>query len=112
MAEIPQQHSKLLDANGRVAVDAPCLRCGYNLRSLEATGYCPECRAPVITSLQQGLLRFAPTVWTRRIARGLQLVLISMGIMFGGGFVMTLFGIALAIAMRTKGSMGEVILGI
>jgi hypothetical protein len=31
--------------------DLSCVRCGYNLRGLFASGRCPECGAPIVTSL-------------------------------------------------------------
>jgi predicted RNA-binding Zn-ribbon protein involved in translation (DUF1610 family) len=39
-----------LDAEGRVAEDVACIRCGYNLRTLYHDGRCPECDADVIRS--------------------------------------------------------------
>ena len=30
-----------------IAIDAPCVGCGYNLRGLFHEGHCPECRRPV-----------------------------------------------------------------
>lgn len=35
--------SVLLDDQGRIAQDLPCIGCGYNLRSIEWEGQCPEC---------------------------------------------------------------------
>ena len=68
------------DADGRVCVDAPCLNCGYNLRTLLTTGLCPECGQPVMPSLRGDLLRFAPPRWVRGLARGTLLILIAMGV--------------------------------
>src|SRR5436305_1574598 len=37
----------------------PCLRCGYNLRTLATDGRCPECSTPIASSLDTNLLRYA-----------------------------------------------------
>ena len=42
---------EVLDNTGRVAADIYCRKCGYNQRTLLATGYCPECNTPVRESL-------------------------------------------------------------
>ena len=34
------------------ATDCPCIRCGYNLRSLPRTGDCPECGIPISQTLE------------------------------------------------------------
>jgi hypothetical protein len=35
-----------------VAIDTPCVACGYNLRTLPVAGMCPECHAPVDEALR------------------------------------------------------------
>lgn len=67
-----------LDADGRVAVDALCVSCGYNLRTLHCDSICPECAHPVIHSIHRYFLRFAPPAWVKGLARGLLLVLIAL----------------------------------
>lgn len=42
--------ARWLDEQGSVAVDWPCLRCGYNLRTRAETAECPECGTPVVKS--------------------------------------------------------------
>jgi len=74
-----------LDADGRVAVDAMCVNCGYNLRTLHRDSVCPECAHPVIHSIQQYFLRFAPPAWVKGLARGLLLVLIALAGMIVAG---------------------------
>jgi Zn finger protein HypA/HybF involved in hydrogenase expression len=44
-----------LGEQGHVPVDAPCVQCDYNLRSLAATGNCPECGTPVACSVPVGI---------------------------------------------------------
>src|SRR5207244_8750412 len=51
-----------------VAVDLPCIRCGYNLRTLMVKARCPECHTPVRDSFDPDRLIFAERrwlVWTR-----------------------------------------------
>ncbi|MCC6659471.1 MAG: hypothetical protein IT437_01160 [Phycisphaerales bacterium] len=67
-----------------VPFDAPCNRCGYNLRGLDAAGLCPECGAGVADSLRGGQLRFASVEFVRLLARGARLVLWGMAIMCFG----------------------------
>jgi hypothetical protein len=40
-----------LDEQGRIAADCPCIRCGYNLRTLLPDINCPECGCPVSRTL-------------------------------------------------------------
>src|SRR5262245_30626809 len=40
-----------IGADGKIAIDWPCVQCGYNLRSLAETGSCPECGASVRRSV-------------------------------------------------------------
>lgn len=56
--------------------DAPCTRCGYNLRGLTVTGKCPECAWSVEASLQGGLLRFAGPEYLTSLALGAKIVII------------------------------------
>jgi len=79
-----------LDADGRVCVNAPCLNCGYNLRTLSVEGLCPECAHPVRLSLSGQFLRFASPRWVRQLARGVLLLIIAGGVLVGGrAFVLT-----------------------
>jgi hypothetical protein len=84
----------MLDASGRVAVDAPCVYCGYNLRTLSIDGLCPECAHPVEHSLHGYFLRFGSPPWVRGLARGLLLILIALG----GGLVLRPLAAVLASA--------------
>ena len=53
----------------------PCLRCGYNLRTLNNDTRCPECSTSVAASLDTTLLRYADPSWTSILA-------LCMGLMF------------------------------
>lgn len=57
-------------ADNRICVDASCLNCGYNLRSLEADALGTECAHPVRVSIDR-TLRFASPARARDLARGL-----------------------------------------
>jgi len=55
---------------GSVETDAPCHRCGYNLRGLAINGCCPECGIEVAVSLGGDHLRYCEPVYVRRLATG------------------------------------------
>jgi len=46
-AQAPPTPTTILDATGHIAVDLPCTKCRYNLRTLPVDGKCPECGHPV-----------------------------------------------------------------
>jgi Zn finger protein HypA/HybF involved in hydrogenase expression len=48
----------ILDARGHIAVDLPCAKCRYNLRTQPVSANCPECAHPVIETLT----RYLPTL--------------------------------------------------
>ena len=56
-------------ADGRIVLGVCCQKCSYDLRSLEITGKCPECGEPILPSLRQNRLCFAPVAWHQRIKR-------------------------------------------
>jgi hypothetical protein len=53
--------------------DAPCLQCGYNLRTLRTDRQCPECGQPIRTSVGGDRLLFADAIWLRRVRTGITL---------------------------------------
>ena len=63
MVTIEESDARVFDADGRIAVDLPCVHCQYNLRTLAGDGNCPECGARVWQSTQARSLRFANTEW-------------------------------------------------
>lgn len=54
----------------------PCLRCGYNLRTLSPDARCPECSTPIAASLNPALLRYDDPAWTSILALACGLILI------------------------------------
>jgi hypothetical protein len=60
----------------------PCLRCGYNLRTLSTDARCPECSAPVASSLNPTLLRYEDPSWTGILALAMGLLLFSASLEF------------------------------
>jgi ribosomal protein L37E len=61
-------------ADGKIQVDLPCRRCGYNLRSLARDARCPECGFPVIRCLRRDDLGYGDPRYVRRIALGAYLI--------------------------------------
>ena len=98
----PELNESLVDPSGRVAADARCLRCGYNLRTLPAGGACPECGAAVTSSLRGDRLCFSDRTWVESIASGLGLLVV----MIAGTVALTivdaiLFPLSLGVATRS-----------
>ncbi|MGE0480416.1 MAG: hypothetical protein AB7Q17_08085 [Phycisphaerae bacterium] len=76
---------------GVLTVDAPCLHCGYNLRTLALDACCPECATPVRDSAAGVDLCFAPPDYVRRLARGAEL-LHAAAISIWAGLAISLLG--------------------
>jgi hypothetical protein len=58
----------IYDADGRIDMDVPCLRCGYNLRTLFDDRDCPECGASVHESARLLRLCHYKPDWLYRLA--------------------------------------------
>ncbi|HVP12265.1 MAG TPA: hypothetical protein VMV94_13890 [Phycisphaerae bacterium] len=78
-----------------IADDMACVICGYNLRSLQASGRCPECGSPVHRSIHGDLLRYADAEWLGKVLLGITLML-------WGILVMILLRIAEGIGSAAK----------
>ncbi|MBB6430905.1 hypothetical protein [Algisphaera agarilytica] len=76
-----------LDADGRIAVDLPCVSCGYLLRTLPPDGSCPECGKPVAETLEAGNIRLLPLDWLGGLQGGAVFLAISIPLLglFGIG---------------------------
>ena len=55
------------DDDGRIDQDLPCLKCGYNLRSLLDDGQCPECGHSVYESARLAWLCQHDSVWLHKL---------------------------------------------
>lgn len=53
MPEVSYQNAED-EGSERIDFDLPCLRCGYNLRTLRVSGVCPECGEPVSLTTDLG----------------------------------------------------------
>ena len=82
--------------DGKLAEDAFCIQCSYNLRGLSGDGACPECGTPIARSLQGNLLRFSSPDYLSKLHRGVFLILTAIIVQLVLGFVG--FGIGLATA--------------
>ncbi len=76
--------SPILDEAGRIAVDFPCWKCAYNLRTLDPESVCPECGTSIV---DVGRICFTPRWWVRRVARGIVLVIAVQIVLFSGIFI-------------------------
>ena len=81
----PEKVGVPLDEAGRVAADAQCRPCGYNLRGLDPSQDCPECGEPIRESLRSDLLRYAAPDWLRRLRRGGNWLIAAVVLGFFGG---------------------------
>jgi hypothetical protein len=61
-----------------VAQDQPCVRCRYNLRTLRLDAVCPECGTPVVATVRDQYLRYAPPELISRLSRGTAFLMMSM----------------------------------
>ena len=68
----------LLTGDSDVAVDLPCERCQYNLRTLHFTADCPECGAAVASSVQHAVV--GPHAWLEKLSLGATLLTTSLSL--------------------------------
>ncbi len=76
------------DAEGRVDQDLYCLKCGYNLRTLQSEGRCPECNIAVSRSVLGNALYNCDPKWVARLALGIAWIM--WGIVVGVGALLVL----------------------
>src|SRR5688572_28914076 len=63
--------------------NAPCIRCGYNLRGHDVAGRCPECGLKAHWSLRAPvLLSQYPAGWVAAMARGVKLLSLAYLFLF------------------------------
>ena len=64
----------VLGADGRVAIDLPCLGCGYNQRTLATDGRCPECGHEVAATVRERGEPAAVRLWLEDVSAGLRVL--------------------------------------
>lgn len=68
--------------------DLPCVRCGYNLRTLSAAGRCPECGLAVaLTASLGGELAHTRPSYVRRLAWACGILLAARAVAFAGALL-------------------------
>ena len=80
-------------SSGHVVFDLPCVRCQYNLRTLERSGRCPECGEPVELSLRAYHYAFADPVWIRKLEFGGRLIIGALLCFVLAAFIITILAV-------------------
>jgi hypothetical protein len=62
----------------RIAFDMCCSSCGYNLRTIEYAGVCPECAQPVATSLRKNKLILTNPARLRQRHKGATILIVAI----------------------------------
>jgi len=65
---------RVFDADDRLVVSTPCVRCGYDLRHQKRDGTCPECNLEVTQSIFGLAIRTADPDYYRAVLRGVRLM--------------------------------------
>lgn len=94
-----------VNAEARIAIDLPCLKCGYDLRTLELTGLCPECGKPVAESTTVYLSR--PCEWLNSVGDAADLL---GAVWFTLSGVLSLIGIAAGLSGTPAMFVGALLL--
>lgn len=77
IAKLRLQEKSLVDADGRVVVDAACRGCGYNLRGVPSEGGCPECGHAVADALRDDRPEHSDPRWLSRVVLGGNLAVVA-----------------------------------
>ena len=93
---------RAVGADGKIQVDLPCRRCGYNLRSLARDARCPECSFPVIRCLRRDDLGYGDPRYVRRVALGAYLTFGASIAAVATMFLFGEFGVWRAVSPRTR----------
>jgi len=74
--QISPSRLPILDGIGHVATDLPCVKCGYNLRTLAAESRCPECGHLVQESTRDTRLCCADPQWVSQLSTALLVIIL------------------------------------
>ncbi len=99
----------LLDADGRVFVDLPCLRCGYNLRTLAEDSVCPECACPVVTSTRSRYLWQSPADWIGLLAGSARGLAVCIGAAVGWLLMLAICALDVQVSPRSGSGLGNLV---
>lgn len=77
---------RVFDADDRLVVSTPCVRCGYDLHHQKRDGTCPECNLEVTQSIFGLAIRAADPDYYRAVLRGVRLMSWSL-LMFSVSFL-------------------------
>jgi len=88
-----------VDESTRITTDLPCMKCGYNLRTLPLAGRCPECGVPVERTTRGNLLRFSDPKWIAGLSGGVQCWLAALLVFLLG---ISLAAITIGLGARAK----------
>lgn len=91
-----------LDAAGRINIDLPCKRCGYNLRTMMPDGRCPECATAVGQAMHGDYLKFADPTWVQKLASGINWII-------AGTIIATLAGGLIGVWFARSGTQPSLI---
>lgn len=67
-----------------IDVDLACPGCGYNLRGLQRSASCPECRTPVWAALKRHVMLTAAPEWLARLTQGTRAIQRSLILFYVG----------------------------
>ncbi len=76
---------QLFDNAGRLKVSLPCVRCGYDLRTLPCDGCCPECGAAVEETMRVLLSHRRPGRLAARLHTGLGMLALGESMVASAG---------------------------
>ncbi|MCC6680641.1 MAG: hypothetical protein IT445_07035 [Phycisphaeraceae bacterium] len=68
-----EQFGMSFDEQGRLTSETPCIKCGYNLRTIHRDAACPECGTAVGRTIYGNRLRYCDPRWLKHIWEGLNL---------------------------------------
>ena len=91
---LPPPRQVEIDAEGRIAQQVLCRRCGYDLRGRPINGVCSECGTSVARSVHGDFLRLSDPRWVEKLAHG------TLWVTFG-----LLGGIVLGMVMGMTGAL-------